>query len=193
MIKKFWEDFYEKRGRFYLTPHQYISKLSNNFKKRNVKKVLDIGCGSGRHSIFLAKEGFSVTGIDFSPKALQLAGKWASLEEVNVKFIKQNITKKLSFKNETYDACICIDSIHYSSTDEMNKILAESHRILSKNGTIFITLPQNGKNKYISHLVFSSDTAKELITKFFSINEEFIDDEGFLCFLAEKKELSTRD
>ena len=47
--------------------NQYIKKRTNLKLPKSQKKCLDIGCGSGRHIIYLHKNGFNVSGIDIFP------------------------------------------------------------------------------------------------------------------------------
>ena len=67
-----------------------IKNLKKNKKK--IKTILEIGCGTGNHAIFLAKSGFSVVGIDSSKKMIEVANK--KKNNLNI-FLK----KKLIFKN----------------------------------------------------------------------------------------------
>jgi len=62
--KKGWDKIYSEKGKFFEEPHEYMGELLKIFRKRKVKKVLDLGCGSGRHLKFLAKNGFEVWGMD---------------------------------------------------------------------------------------------------------------------------------
>lgn len=54
-------------------------------------KALDIGCGAGTFSVYLAKQGFDVTGVDFVEKALGFARERAKREGVKVNFVKSDI------------------------------------------------------------------------------------------------------
>lgn len=54
-------------------------------------KALDIACGEGRNSIFLAKEGFAVTGLDISDAGLEKAGKWMERERLLIDFRMVNL------------------------------------------------------------------------------------------------------
>jgi SAM-dependent methyltransferase len=68
--------------------------------------VLDVGCGTGRHSIELARRGYKVTGVDISPGMLKEAARRAEQTGVHVEWIQQDATKlKL---DSCYDACICL-------------------------------------------------------------------------------------
>ena len=68
--------------------------------------VLDIGCGTGRHSVELARRGFKVTGIDISSGMLEQARKRAEAAQVNVTFHQADAT---CFTSDTqYDFVICL-------------------------------------------------------------------------------------
>jgi SAM-dependent methyltransferase len=68
--------------------------------------ILDIGCGTGRHSIELARRGFSVTGLDFSSAMLEVASRKAAEAGVEVQWVQANAT---SFSlDHSFDAAICL-------------------------------------------------------------------------------------
>jgi SAM-dependent methyltransferase len=69
-------------------------------------KVLDIGCGTGRHSIELAKRGCAVTGLDLSSEMLLRADAAAKAANVSVRWIRGNAT--LFEIPECFDAAICL-------------------------------------------------------------------------------------
>jgi 2-polyprenyl-3-methyl-5-hydroxy-6-metoxy-1,4-benzoquinol methylase len=54
-------------------------------------KALDLGCGTGVYATFLAEKGFTVTAIDFVPKALAMARQRAELKHVAINFVEANI------------------------------------------------------------------------------------------------------
>ncbi len=70
------------------------------------QSVLDIGCGTGRHSIELARRGYAVTGIDLSEGMLAQARSNAAQAGVEVRWVQGNATD-FSFE-ETFDAAICL-------------------------------------------------------------------------------------
>jgi len=105
-------------------------------------KILDVGCGTGRHSIELTKRGYNVTGIDLSESQLQRAREKAEAEKLKIDFRKHD-ARNLPFKSE-FDAVImlCEGSFPLMETDEMNfQILESVTKSLKKNGKfIFTTL-----------------------------------------------------
>lgn len=68
------------------------------------RKALDIACGEGRNSIFLARQGFSVTGLDISPVGIEKARQWAAREGLDCEFRLVNL-EEYSF-TETFDLII---------------------------------------------------------------------------------------
>ncbi len=104
--------------------------------------ILDIGCGTGRHSIELAKRGYSVVGIDLSASSLKRAQEKASEQNISIDF-KQYDARELPFIDE-FDLVImlCEGGFCLMETDEMNfKILESAAKALKPNGKfIFTTL-----------------------------------------------------
>lgn len=106
---------------------------------RNVK-ILDIGCGTGRHSIEMAKRGYRVTGIDLSEAQLNRARELAQKERLEINFIKLD-ARSLTFSDE-FDLVImiCEGGFSLMETDEMNfQILQNATRALKNNGKLIFT------------------------------------------------------
>ncbi|EDN68303.1 methyltransferase [Beggiatoa sp. PS] len=90
------------------------------------KRILDIGCGTGRHAIELAKRGYTVTGIDLSESQLNRAKQKAQAEKVDITF-QQADARHLQFSNE-FDLAImlCEGGFSLMETDEMNFAILNS-------------------------------------------------------------------
>lgn len=68
--------------------------------------VLDVGCGTGRHAIELAKRGYVVTGLDLSSQMLSRAAEAAKVSSVQVEWIRSNATR-FTFPGR-FDAAVCL-------------------------------------------------------------------------------------
>ncbi|ADO82956.1 Methyltransferase type 11 [Ilyobacter polytropus DSM 2926] len=109
------------------------------YHNKNIR-ILDIGCGTGRHSIELAKRGYYVTGIDLSESMLKRAKEKSEEEKVDVYFQKAD-ARNLTFKEE-FDLAImiCEGAFSLMETDEMNyQILESAAKSLKENGKLIFT------------------------------------------------------
>ena len=103
-------------------------------------RILDIGCGTGRHSIELAKRGYKVTGIDLSESQLTRAKEKASAQNLSINFERQD-ARKLNFGAE-FDLVImlCEGGFSLMETDEMNfQILRNASKALKPKGKLIFT------------------------------------------------------
>ena len=109
-----------------------------NYNKR--LKILDIGCGTGRHSIELAKRGYKVTGIDLSESLLNRATEIAARQGLDINFQIQD-ARSLNFSGE-FDLAImlCEGAFSLMETDEMNyQILQNASKALIDDGKLIFT------------------------------------------------------
>jgi len=145
-MKKWYEELFENYGLKYdnesftkgtLGECDFIEKEINYNKQI---KILDIGCGTGRHSRELAKRGYSVTGIDLSESLLNRAIELAEKDKLKIDFQIQD-ARSLTFTNE-FDLVImiCEGAFPLMETDEMNyQILQNATKALKENGKIIFT------------------------------------------------------
>ncbi|MGD9015627.1 MAG: methyltransferase domain-containing protein, partial [Candidatus Omnitrophota bacterium] len=103
-------------------------------------KIIDIGCGTGRHAIELTKRGYNVTGIDLSESQLKRAREKAKEQGVELNFQKHD-ARNLPFEGE-FDLAImlCEGAFPLMETDEMNfEILKNATKALKSKGKLIFT------------------------------------------------------
>lgn len=107
-----------------------------------ITKILDIGCGTGRHAIELTKRGYTVTGIDLSRSQIERAREKSKDNGLEIEFCVADALS-LEYKSE-FDLVImmCEGAFPLMQTDEMNyKILENaSNALMSQGKLIFTTL-----------------------------------------------------
>lgn len=81
----------------------FLDNIFNKFGKGQISKILDLGCGTGRHVSLLQKMGYKVTGIDSSPQMLKVARE----KSPDTTFIKMNFLSP-KFTRDSFDASICM-------------------------------------------------------------------------------------
>jgi 2-polyprenyl-3-methyl-5-hydroxy-6-metoxy-1,4-benzoquinol methylase len=114
--------------------------IENEIEHNKQLKILDIGCGTGRHSIELTRRGYNVTGIDLSESQLKRAKEKAGEQKLQIEF-QMHDARNLPFANE-FDAAImlCEGAFPLMETDEMNfQILQSAAKALKENGKLIFT------------------------------------------------------
>lgn len=117
-----------------------VDFIEEEIQYNRAKQIIDIGCGTGRHAIELAKRGYSVVGIDLSESQLKRAKEKAADAGVKVNF-QQGDARDLKFKNE-FDVALtlCEGGFALMETDEMNfAILNGATQALKSGGTLILT------------------------------------------------------
>ncbi|MCG6913557.1 class I SAM-dependent methyltransferase [bacterium BMS3Abin03] len=113
---------------------ELLQLVLNNIDTENVRTVLDMAAGYGRHAEILSKKGFDVTAVDLSEMLLNIARNNAEEENLNIEFIRSDIRKFNPDKK--FDLIINLfTSIGYFDEDEENfKVLNKAYNLLAENG-----------------------------------------------------------
>ena len=144
---KQWNKIFEKEGKVFFNPQEDMPKLVKLFKERGIKKVLDLGCGSGRHTVYLAKNGFDTYGLDIAPVGLKITKDWLKQEKLSANLKLGSFFKKLPYKDKFFGAIVAVQAISHGRIEDIRRLIKEMERILKVNGLIFIAFTQRGKVK----------------------------------------------
>ncbi len=108
----------------YAGESRLIQRVLNEYGSFPAHRVLDLGCGSGRHAVELAKLGYCVTGVDRSAAML------AEAERKGVRLIQSDL-KELELE-ETFDAAIMMFAVlgYQLTNDDVDAALRAAHRHL---------------------------------------------------------------
>ncbi|MEQ8171672.1 MAG: methyltransferase domain-containing protein [Candidatus Eremiobacterota bacterium] len=129
-----WAPVYEKDGNPMVNLDELVFGEEFTFNVKG-KSVIDLGCGTGRHSIKFAEKGASVTALDISSGMLKEAlGKKGSEK---VKFICHDLSDKLPVPDGNFD--FVISSLVLEHIENLLYFFKEAKRVCKKNGKIFIT------------------------------------------------------
>ena len=204
-----WDEIFSKRGKIFHDPHPDMEKISELFKEKEIKRVLDLGCGTGRHLIFLSKKGFEVYGMDASPKALEMANKWLIEENEKAELHLDRMEHKFPYEDKFFDAIISIQVIHHNLMKDIIFTVREIERILKKGSIIFITfpvlgtgsklenwelkeiekgtyIPQKGQEKGLPHHFFTIEEIYQVFSSF-NLLENYMDETNHRAILGIKK------
>ncbi len=138
----------------------YISKYIRGdinlfLNKLNRNKILDIGCGSCRDSLYFKNRNFDVTAIDISKKMIEICKK------NGVDAIKMNF-EKMKFPNQYFDGIWAYISLLHIPKKKLPHLLKKIKKMLKKNGTFFIGMRKGDFEGYKNETFFAHYQEKEL-------------------------------
>jgi SAM-dependent methyltransferase len=153
--------FYTKLAKYYdylapaSTPDecQFLDIVFKKYGHIKVSRILDLGCGTGRHALLLQKMSYQVTGIDLSADMLKVAQK----KSPNSIFKKMNFIYP-DFAPNFFDASICMwSTIGYVSTDQLFKKFVDNISRITKNLFVF------SQSNYESGITYQNDTHTSVV------------------------------
>lgn len=147
MVKKVnserWNELYRlkrENGSYnkYPTEHILIFVAKNYYKVRNRGdvRILEIGCGSGANLLFLSQEKFQAYGLDHSAFAIEMAGEFLRKYDSSAN-LKTGCATSLPYEDSYFDACVESNSIHCNTTQDIQQIFDEIHRVLKPGGKFY--------------------------------------------------------
>ena len=164
------------------TPPEVLTRLVESGKVKPCK-TLDLGCGTGNYSIYLASLGFEVTGIDISPTAIKIAQENAKRKGINCEFLVANVLGNLNKVKDTFDFAYDWELLHQIFPEQRRIYVKNVYEILNPGAKyLSVCFSENdpgfgGSGKYrktrlCTILYFSSeDELRALFEQYFKIKE----------------------
>ncbi|WP_053955354.1 class I SAM-dependent methyltransferase [Inediibacterium massiliense] len=159
------KDFFEK------TLNADMTGIYQRFEKYLHKgdHILDLGCGSGRDSLYFKNNGYIVTSVDYSEELVKLSTELLSQEVLQVDM------REMDFYNEFEGIWACASILHIPK-GEVKKVIQNCEKALKKNGVFYLSLKYGEGERYVEDRFFSyyNEEIFQDIIKFF-INLKIID------------------
>ncbi len=140
-----WESLYKEKGIVQKGLSKFVKEAVEFFKQQNLEKILDLGCGTGRHTLYLLKNGFKVYGCDASESALKIAKEIVK----NVKFKKCDMIS-LPYEDNYFDGILCHFVIQHGKIEQIKKAISEIYRVLKKDGILYLSVPSVKHPEYFT-------------------------------------------
>jgi len=146
-MKQWYEELYEDFAAYDKESYTQSTKGEVDFIEGEIghdhsKRILDVGCGSGRHTLELARRGYAVVGVDLSESMLAQGRQIAKAENLSANLIQRD-ARELNYQEE-FDSVImlCEGAFSLMEEDGMDRlILANIFRALRANGKLILTAP----------------------------------------------------
>ena len=193
-----WEkNFSNKPEMFGLEPSLPSKKALKVFQENKISKVVELGAGLGRDTIFFASNSIQITALDYSPSGIKVINEKA--EKQNLKNLIStkifDIRKKLPFKDNSIEACFSHMLYCMALTSiELEELNNEICRILKPGGINIYTVRHVGDGDYkkgihrgedlyendgfVVHF-FSKDKVNSLLKGFKNLNIENFEEGSF--------------
>jgi SAM-dependent methyltransferase len=140
-IKDTWLDWYRDRK-----VEGTVAALSKELLDAKVRKILDFGTGTGRHTVYLAKMGFDVYGFDWSETAISITEAELSKQGLSAKLTVWDMNQTpLPYAEGFFDAVIAIRVLHHTYVENIKRIASEIARITRVGGYLYIEAPTYDK------------------------------------------------
>ena len=150
--KQYWNKMYSEDLDFFGAEPSYAAKKAVKvFEKQGKIRILELGAGQGRDSLFFAKNGFKVQALDYSENTLKTINQKANSKGLSdsISTLQHDIRKPLPFADESFDACYC-HMLYCMAlcTNELEALFEEVKRVLKPNGLNIFTVRHTGDAHY---------------------------------------------
>lgn len=125
--------------KYWRTPERAVVTWAERLRKAGGRRVLDLGCGVGRHTVALARLGFTVTAADVSPSGLTTCFAWLAREGLSATPACHEM-RVLPFPDRAFDGLLAYNVIYHATVTGMRRVLAEIRRVLRPGGRFYVTI-----------------------------------------------------
>ena len=118
-------------------PDPLVMELSGLVRKR--ARVLDLGCGAGRHLLHLARKNIKACGSDLSSEGLRLSRDWLARENLSAHLVLSEMIAQ-PFGEETFDGAVSINVLNHASLRGGADAVCEIRRVLKRGAPFFFLI-----------------------------------------------------
>jgi SAM-dependent methyltransferase len=141
-VSGIWDKVYSNDPSFFgEAPSDFAQICYWDFNKLRVKRLLELGCGQGRDTIFFASNGLDVHAIDSSKIAIENINQKIREKNISLSLKHFEATRDLPFGNNYFDAIYSHMFYNMSFTDEdLRFLFTESSRVLKNKGLLYFSV-----------------------------------------------------
>jgi len=151
--------------------------LDNWQEKRKVNRILEAGCGNGRHVLFFQEQGYETYGVDISKEAIDLGNEWLKRKGLKPTLQVGNITN-LPFDENYFDVIVSFGVLDHIPFLDAKKAIKEIVRVCNTGGYVYLSLRSTessefGRGKKTDNNTFVLDEGYEkgIIQHYFDLKE----------------------
>jgi len=149
MTLNVWETYWSNQDNhdWWKKPAPEVLDFIRSISPIEKPKVLDLGCGLGRHAIAFALAKFSTTATDASAAAIQHVIDWAHDLHLSIETRICDVLED-ALPEETFDVVLSYNVIYHGSREQFARAIQRVHKLLKRDGLFFFTCPSRQDGKY---------------------------------------------
>ena len=132
-----WDELFRDDRHILRQPDVFAIEFARILRDQGARSVLDWGCGAGRHVVFLAHQGFQVTGMDPAPSGIERARKWLEAEGLQAA-LQVAPPGRIPARSRSFDAALSLYAIEHGRRKEVLESVRELHRVLRSGGWLLV-------------------------------------------------------
>jgi ubiquinone/menaquinone biosynthesis C-methylase UbiE len=141
-IMKYYENYDEDNRLLKDNAHKIELITTLHFLDKLIKresKILELGAGTGRYSLYYAETGHDVTALDLVPKHIEIMKEKAKLKKLEMNITQGNALDLNSLSESSFDVVLCLGPLYHLTTEEeRNQCIAECLRVLKPGGILAV-------------------------------------------------------
>lgn len=138
MLSKPW-DWTKANEAIWDEPTMEFYYIAERWSGLGLNKILDLGCGKGRHSVEFALRGFDVSACDLSPLAIEIVNRKAIDNGVKINTAVCDILA-LPYEDDAFDCLFGYHVVSHTDTEGLIRAISEIARVVRSGGEIYMDL-----------------------------------------------------
>lgn len=180
-----WDELFTRKKFRWRNAHQAVVEFVPALRSAGVRRMFDLGCGTGRHTIFMASQGFDVWACDISPRGLTHTRRWLAAEGLSAHLTCSDMSA-LPHRDGSFDGLVSTFVIYHGLLADVQRTVDEIHRVLRPGSLALLTLISTRASSYrqgrevepdtfirgsgndsgVLHHYFDEDGARRLLSDF---------------------------
>lgn len=132
-----WDQILREKWYSQEEPEELAVNFAANLQRRRKIRVLDLGCGAGRHLVYMATQGFDTYGVDISKTGLNQTKERLRRRKAESNLVKCDM-KMLPYVDSCFGAVISLNTLYHQKLEGIQQTVSEIHRVLKKEGLVLI-------------------------------------------------------
>jgi tellurite methyltransferase len=153
-----WEQLQGREREVWRQPEGEVIPFVTRLKEEGKGRVYDLGCGLGRHTVHLAREGFDVSASDISTVAVDETRRWLESEGLSAQVTASDLTA-IPYPDASFDGILAMNVVYHAGKEGLEACLGEIYRALRPGGLFFVTFNSTrsddwGRGTRVDHFTY---------------------------------------